>query len=264
MNYKLLFTTYRNRYRFVEQRLMGQKFDQALNLGGGEGDYDAMIASYCGSLISCDINEEDVAYGRKLNSDVPNLTYQVENALQLSFADASFDLLVSVEVLEHVGQPEKMVQEISRVLKPGGTAIITCPSLDFPFTYDPINRILHALGRGHIAQGAYAFGHEYLISPRDFRQWAAKYRLDIIEDRNLGGYLVGLLEVYWTGWIQRIFKANASNLSGDKDKKITLRPSRNAPFLVFLTDAVLAIDHWLFGRRRHSIGKGFVVKKLAA
>ena len=63
MNYKLLFPTYRNRYSFIRKRLgeyASKKFEQGLNLGTGEGDYDPMIATAVDQLTSCDINPNDV------------------------------------------------------------------------------------------------------------------------------------------------------------------------------------------------------------
>ena len=63
MNYKLLFPTYRNRYSFIRKCLAkykSQSFNQGLNLGTGEGDYDPMIAAEVNQLTSCDINPNDV------------------------------------------------------------------------------------------------------------------------------------------------------------------------------------------------------------
>ncbi len=260
MNYKLLFPTYRNRYRFVRQALQDfGPFNRGLSLGSGEGDYDAMIAAHCQHLVACDINADDVAYAKALNTSIKNLDYQVENALQLSFADNTFQLLVSVEVIEHVGHPERMVQEIARVLEPGGIAVITFPSKDFPFTYDPINRLNQ--GEKRIAQGAYAFGHDYLIAPTDFRQWLKAQNLSILREQNLSGYLIGWLEMYWTGWIQKLFKANAGNISAQKSKKTVVRPTNKAPWLVVITDIIISFDHLLFRKSRYAVGKGFVVKK---
>lgn len=265
MNYKLLFPTYRNRYLFIRRNLgrlsAGQPFGRALNLGTGEGDYDQMIKQHCQQLVACDINEQDIAYARELNAGLPQLEYRIEDALQLSFPDEHFDCITSVDVIEHVGQPERMVEEVARVLKPGGLALITFPSLNFPFTYDPINRVLAWLGKGKIPQGAYAFGHEYLISPKHFQAWAEANGLEVVKERNLSGYLVGLLEMYWTGIIQRIFKANATNLKTQADKGISLRPSLSEPWLAKATDALLSFDHCLFGRARHSVGKGFILQK---
>lgn len=265
MNYKLLFPTYRNRYLFVQKYLKDftakQGIQKALNLGTGEGDYDPMIAPYCHELTACDINEQDVQFAQALNQGVNNLSYAVENALDLSYTENAFDLIISVDVIEHVGQPERMVEEIARVLKPGGRAVVTFPSLDFPLTYDPINSVLSWFTTKKISQGAYAFGHEYLVSKKDFRAWAEKNELKVVEERNLSGYLIGLLEMYWTGIIQRVFKANATNISEQGERKMALRPSIKEPFLSKLTDAIIWFDRLLFKKAHHSVGMGFILEK---
>lgn len=267
MNLKLLLPTYRNRFCFIKNSLKkhGQTppFKTALNLGSGEGDYDAMIADYADKMVGCDINEADVAFAKQLNIEVGNLDYQVENALKLSFPDNTFDLITSMEVIEHVGEPRKMMEEVARVIKKDGYLFITFPALTFPFTYDPINRILSYFGDKKISQGAYAFGHDYLISPVLFRQWVNELGFEIVEERNMGGYLIGLLEVYWTGWIQKLFKANSANVNTDDAQAMTLRPSTKEPALVKITDALLSFDRFLFSKSNNSIGKAFVLKKKA-
>ena len=271
MNFKFLFPTFRNRYRFVRSKLqqlaLNQTFETGLNLGTGEGDYDRMIAGYCRDLTGCDINADDIEHARAVNRGVLNLHYETNDALQLSYAPASFDLLVSCEVIEHVGQPEQMVREIARVLKPGGYAIMTFPSREFPLTYDPVNRIWHLFRSVTskeylVSQGAYAFGHEYLIGSVDFKNWAANAGLEIVEFRPLSGYLVGLLEMYWTGVVQSIFKKNARNVTDDTRGALKVRPaSTREPLLVFLTDALLAFDGILFTWGKYSVGKGVLLRK---
>ena len=266
MNYKLLFPSYRNRYLFVRRELKrwqpAARWREGLNLGTGEGDYDAMIAGYCQRLTACDINTEDVEFAARLNADIDNLHYQVADALALDFADGQFDLVVSVDVLEHVGQPERMLQEISRVLMPGGIAFLSFPNLHFPLTYDPLNRLLGKPQQPVWQQGAYAFGHDYLIDPADFRQWAAKHGLTVVEELPFSGYLAGLAEMYWTGMVQRWFKANATNLRKQSSpRSFVMRPSRTEPWLCRLTDAFLWLDRRLGGLQRHSIGRGFILRK---
>lgn len=262
VNYKLLFPTYRNRYLFIKRNLEQfskvRKPARVLNLGTGEGDYDRMIAAHCRQLVSCDINEADIAWARQINSQVPNLEYRVENALQLSFEDGMFDMVISVDVIEHVGQPERMISEIARVLKPGGLALITFPQTNFPITYDPVNYIA---GKRLIAQGAYAFGHDELIDPTKFKQWIERSGLEVLEETNLSGHLVALAEMYWSGVVQRLFKANARNAQSSDAAMAKLRPTTKEPFLLPLTDAFLAVDRFVFGKARHSVGKGFVLNK---
>ena len=77
-----------------------------------------------------DISPVDIAIaaetGKKLGLD--NVTFEVGDAENLDFKSGSFDILYSSEVIEHLERPEKFLEEIKRVVKPGGTAIITTPN----------------------------------------------------------------------------------------------------------------------------------------
>lgn len=50
-----------------------------------------------------------------------------EDLMALSFAPASFDLVITSDVLEHVRHPERAFREILRILRPGGWHIFTIP-----------------------------------------------------------------------------------------------------------------------------------------
>ena len=54
---------------------------------------------------------------------------------QLPFADASFDLVVSVWVIEHLEAPERVFAEIARVMKPGGHFIFLTPNALNPLVF---------------------------------------------------------------------------------------------------------------------------------
>ena len=51
-------------------------------------------------------------------------TFQQENAQSLSFGDATFDIVYSHGVLHHTPEPERAFDEVYRVLKPGGRAVL--------------------------------------------------------------------------------------------------------------------------------------------
>jgi ubiquinone/menaquinone biosynthesis C-methylase UbiE len=243
------------------------KIERVLNLGTGEGDYDRMLAAYAVDMVGCDVNEDDIRYAAEMNKDVANLRYETNNALDLTYPAGNFDLVVSSEVLEHVGDPATMIKEIHRVLAPGGWAVLTFPSREFPFTYDPINRIWQWIRRPDsnerlIAQGAYAFGHEYLIGSEDFKKWVADTGLEIVEFKPLSGWLVGLMEVYWTGLAQSIFKKNARNVTSDTAGSLKVRPAdTKEPYLSVVTDAILWLDDFWFGAFSRSLGKGVILRK---
>ncbi|HAK78028.1 MAG TPA: hypothetical protein DCM71_14235 [Runella sp.] len=273
MNFKHFFPSFRNRFRFVRSQVADlaqtHPFERGLSLGTGEGDFDCMLASYCRNLIACDVNEADIQYATQLNQGIANLRYEINNAQALTYPDNHFQLIVSCEVIEHVSQPDKMVSEIYRVLAPGGYAVLTYPCREFPWSYDPVNRIWQLLRKpgskeNLISQGAYAFGHNYLIGSADFNTWAASTGLELITCRPLSGWLVGLLEMYWTGLAQSILKKNARNVTTDTNGVLKVRPTdTKEPTLAAITDALLWVDSWWFIVFQRSLGKGVVLRKPA-
>lgn len=57
-----------------------------------------------------------------------------QDVTRLSFGDARIDLLLSLDVLEHVPDYERAIGEFARVLKPEGHLVATFPFLDVPDT----------------------------------------------------------------------------------------------------------------------------------
>lgn len=76
------------------------------------------------------------ATGRSLYGARPDV---FADAARLPFKDASFDMVVALEVIEHVRCPEAMLEEIARTLKAGGRACLSMPFLypvhDAPHDY---------------------------------------------------------------------------------------------------------------------------------
>lgn len=56
----------------------------------------------------------------------------IMNANDMKFPDNTYDLILSQSALEHDPSPEKTIQEAFRVLKPGGTFLVVCPTEDTP------------------------------------------------------------------------------------------------------------------------------------
>lgn len=86
---------------------------RALEVGCGHGYLQDVVARYTGI---------DVAFSSGLFVQKP---FTVASALTLPFPDNTFDLAWSIWVLEHIEQPERMLAEMRRVVKPGG-AIFLC------------------------------------------------------------------------------------------------------------------------------------------
>src|SRR5262245_37768279 len=65
----------------------------------------------------------------------------VGDALSLPFADESFDIVISSEVIEHTANPGRAVAEMGRVLRSGGTLVITCPNKVWQWSVELANRL---------------------------------------------------------------------------------------------------------------------------
>lgn len=104
-------------------KTIGNGEGRILEIGCGHGDITrSYIAPYCGSVVATDIVD-------RFRADrVGNVSFQVEDALKLSFPDESFDGVISVEVIEHIEDDIAFVRESLRVLKSGGTLLITTPN----------------------------------------------------------------------------------------------------------------------------------------
>ncbi len=61
------------------------------------------------------------------------------SAYKLPFKTSAFDIIIASEIIEHLDQPQKMLQEIKRVLNPLGTVIITTPIKLFKTPEDPMH-----------------------------------------------------------------------------------------------------------------------------
>lgn len=69
-----------------------------------------------------------------------------EDIRRLTFKDNTFDLVISMEVFEHVFNVSSAISEISRVLKPGGQHIFTTP-VKYPFPEKTTERAKLAKGK---------------------------------------------------------------------------------------------------------------------
>jgi SAM-dependent methyltransferase len=98
----------------------------ALDYGCGEGKWFPLLRDvFPGSAVAgCDISPRALELAREQWPDA-QLTLMEDERVQLP--DQSFELLISIEVLEHVARLAAATTEIGRLLAPGGRAVITTP-----------------------------------------------------------------------------------------------------------------------------------------
>ncbi|QLE51084.1 glycosyltransferase [Nostoc sp. C057] len=99
-----------------------------LDIACGEGYGCALLASVAESVVGVDINSEVIEYATKEYSTHKNIRFMVGSCDSIPLPDNSVDVVTSFETIEHHDKHEEMMQEIKRVLKPGGLLIISSPN----------------------------------------------------------------------------------------------------------------------------------------
>jgi SAM-dependent methyltransferase len=118
-------------WRAIEARLLyDQSFKQPLlDLGCGDGFFaNILFADKAVEIIGCDVSSKCVAKASLHNIYKSVL---VADARHLPYNDESFTTVLSNSVLEHIPEDEKVLGEVSRVLKRDGRFIFTVPSENF-------------------------------------------------------------------------------------------------------------------------------------
>jgi glycosyltransferase involved in cell wall biosynthesis/ubiquinone/menaquinone biosynthesis C-methylase UbiE len=97
-----------------------------LDIASGEGYGSAMLAKNAIKVIGVDISRDAIYHARKKYKR-NNLEYLIGECAGIPLDDSSVDLVVCFETIEHHDQHDDMMQEIKRVLRPDGSALISSP-----------------------------------------------------------------------------------------------------------------------------------------
>jgi SAM-dependent methyltransferase len=106
-----------------------------LEVGCGEGRGIGLVLPKAKSYSAIDKIEPVIA---KLRTKYPTGKFYSGNIPPLSpFDDNSFDVVITFQVIEHIGDDFNFLKEIHRVLRPGGLAIITTPNRPMSLSRNP-------------------------------------------------------------------------------------------------------------------------------
>lgn len=92
--------------------------------GTGYGTYE--LSKSARKVIGIDISKEAIDFCKN-NYAQPNIEFLEMDIRNMKFEEDFFDCMVSFETLEHIEEQEKFLEEVKRVLKPGGLFIISTP-----------------------------------------------------------------------------------------------------------------------------------------
>lgn len=163
---------FKRRVRLMFQSLDIQPADRVLDAGCGRG----FFLKYVTELAPCKLTGVDLDF-EHLEIALAQTRARGASVARsyidpLPFASATFDKIIFSEVLEHLPDDWGGLNEIKRVLKPGGLLFLTVPNHNYPFWWDPINKTLEGVFHTHIQNGTFAgiwANHERLYYPHEIK-----------------------------------------------------------------------------------------------
>jgi len=127
-----------------------------LDVGCGIGTYVRRFRDFSSHVVGIDVSAERLAEARRTRG-LPGLV--AAKGERLPFADGSFDVLVFNEVIEHVEDDRRTIEDALRVLRDDGSIVIYAPNRLYPFET-----------HGVYWRGRYRFGNIPLVNYLPNRQ----------------------------------------------------------------------------------------------
>lgn len=157
---------------------------RALDVGCGGGILAEAMAGKGACVKGIDLAEKalKVAALHAAQSDV-NVTYQAISAEDLAAIEAgTYDVVTCMEMLEHVPQPELVIQACARLVKPNGWVFFST------INRTPLSGLVAILGGEYLLRILPKGTHTYrsFIKPQELKAWAGASGLQLQEQRGLG------------------------------------------------------------------------------
>lgn len=115
--------------------------DLLVDCGAGTGTFAGEMTQYC-RVIALDDHQESLQLAR---AKLGEQQVKEGNCIALPFADNSVSVITALDVIEHVREDRKAMEEFHRVLRPNGMAVITVPAL--PALWSDWDEVLHHFRR---------------------------------------------------------------------------------------------------------------------
>jgi len=114
--------------RYVEKHYFAIQGKRVLDIGCAWGGHAVAFASKGAQVFASDINDHEFPWLRRFsNTHDLDLHILRGNCVGLPFNDLTFDVIIALELVEHIDSVEPFAGEVARVLRPGGICLISTP-----------------------------------------------------------------------------------------------------------------------------------------
>lgn len=145
---------FRERVNLGLRMLQGRRFARGLEVGFGSGAVLAALNAVVDELHGIDLDADPELATRVLRELEVRATLRAGSVYELPYEDGGFDLAVSFSVFEHLHRYERALEEVRRVLKPGGTFLLGMPAVNL------------AMEAGFALIGFRGINHHHVTTPQ--------------------------------------------------------------------------------------------------
>jgi 2-polyprenyl-3-methyl-5-hydroxy-6-metoxy-1,4-benzoquinol methylase len=175
----------------------GANAGRALEVGPGSGVYLPTLASVADEVVGIDVETAYLDRLRPMERQEPHLHLVHDDILGSSFPDGHFDLILCTEVIEHIADSQRALDEMHRVLAPTGVLILSTPQKYSPL--ELFSKLAFLPGIIDVVRWIYKepileTGHINLMTKRELRRQLARAGFVTVETHLSGVYLPGIAE----------------------------------------------------------------------
>ena len=117
----------------VAERQVGVAGGRVLSSGCGfAGSLLAWREAGAAVAVGVEVDADYLRFGALRTADLPGAGVVAYDGVRLPFADEAFQLVESMDVIEHTAEPETYLHELRRVLAPGGAILLVTPNRVWP------------------------------------------------------------------------------------------------------------------------------------
>jgi ubiquinone/menaquinone biosynthesis C-methylase UbiE len=123
-------------YEFARDYVKGK---QTADVGCADGYGTQYLADFTQSTIGVDYSEVTIADARQKHAAKTNLSFKAGKVPPIPLEDESVDVLTAFQFIEHIEQRLAFMQDVKRVLKPGGIFLCTTPNIKMSIARNPFH-----------------------------------------------------------------------------------------------------------------------------
>ncbi len=169
----------RTRNQWITAELAARYPDRSiriLDVGCGAGFLANALASKGYQVTGLDVSDSSLAVARRHDA-TGTVEYRYGDAYNLEFTSESFEVVCAMDFLEHVEEPGRVVQEASRVLKPGGLFFF------YTFNRNLLSWLIVIKGVEWFVRNTPSHLHRlrYFIKPAEMHRMCSRNQMSIVK-----------------------------------------------------------------------------------